>query len=1052
MSSTPQARLLPLLFSLVVGAWAHGARAEVGAGTLSGFVKDASTQKAIPDVVVTVTSPALQGEEVAVTGKNGDWRISNLPPGEYTIRMDKEAFKPYGRGAVKVRADVTLRVDVQLLPEGLKEDIVVVGKPPTIDIGSAATGSRVDGELVQRVPLIRPGGKGTESRSIESAAASAPQAKGDTYGTSVNGTTSPENSYILDGLSVGDPGYGTLGTPLTMEFVKELNVITGGYLPEYGKATGGIISAVTKSGGNEFTTSIWGYLSPGALNGTREKIKREAQTVDVQAEVGNIWDFGLDLGGPIVKDIVWFYVGFDYANIDWTFTRSLRKTVYDDAWAPVTDADGATVTELIPGTTKEFKAQARSLQLFGKLSFRLGDANRLALTVVGAPRWSGGDGKFGVDPKDGGPEGPGAGTYDRLAHIYDGNAVDVVLKWNSDLVKQKLLLETSVGWHHQNDGTMPVDGSQIGDSSGLAALPGVAYRRSPAFHDLTDFETLPDPTVCALPAGAPDDGSVQLCPARTYGLGGPGFIETLDLNRVGFRTVLSWLPELLGSHVIKAGFEMDYMSFRHNRAYSGGTLYRESLSGTSFFDVRQYGFLSGPDEFHILPSLDVSTSSVSTGAFLQDSWTPTDGLTLNLGVRWDGQWVTGGYDQTAISLPNQWSPRVGLIWDPTAKGRAKIFANFALFYEAVPLDIADRAGSGEPQIGSSHRAAACDPSNTGPDAPNLAGCSDDSARRIVQGPESPDQKWLITGGGLTPVDPDLEAQSSFEFVAGAEYDLGQVVDLFEDLRGGVMYTKRWMNNVIEDMSRDEAQTYFIGNPGKGIASDFPEAKRDYDALTVYLMKEWSRCWVAQLSYTLSYLHGNYAGLFRPETGQLDPNINSDFDLKSLTVNRIGDLPGDTRHVIKLFAANDIQLAKGHHLQPGLGVRLASGAPTNYLGSHPIYGGDEIFVLPRGTGPRMPWTASIDLHLGYELHVTDDYALTISFDVFNLFNFQTRTGIDQTYTVADVNPIVNGKKADLPNLKYSDGTDFSPDDINPNFGHTTGYQAPRTFRFGIRGQL
>ncbi|MFO0745151.1 MAG: TonB-dependent receptor [Myxococcota bacterium] len=1048
MSSTIKARLLPLLFTVVIGAWAQGARAEVGAGTLSGYVKDAATQKPIPDVTVTVTSPSLQGEEFAVTGKNGDWRISNLPPGEYTVRMDKEAYKPYGRGAVQVRADVTLRIDVLLLPEGLKEDIVVVGKPPTVDIGSAATGSRVSHELVERVPLIRPGGKGSESRSIESAAASAPQAQGDRYGTSINGTTSPENSYILDGLSVGDPGYGTLGTPLTMEFVKELNVITGGYMPEYGKATGGIVSAVTESGGNEFTTSIWGYLSPGALQGSPKRIKREAQTIDTQAQVDDVWDFGLDLGGPIVKDIIWFYVGFDYASISWKLTRSLRRTVFDDSFNPVTNADGSTQTEVIPGTTKDFFAQSRTLQLFGKLTFRLGDSNRLALTLVGVPRWSGGSGKYGIDPKDGTPEVTSlVGTYDRLAHVYDGSAIDVVLKWNSDLVKQKLLLETSLGLHHQVDGTLPTDGSSVGSDSGLAGEPGIIWRRSPAFHDLADFETLSNGSACDAPAGAPE--GTQACPVRSYNSGGPGFIEDLNLNRIGFRTVLSWLPSLLGTHVAKAGFELDYMTFHHNRGYSGKTLYRESTGGGSFTDIRQYGFLSGPDQYTILDSLDISTSSTSIGAFLQDSWTITDGFTLNLGLRWDGQVIKGGEGQTALALMDQFSPRIGMIWDPSGKGKAKIFANFALFYEAVPLDIADRAGSGEPQITSVHSKAVCDPSD--PEQAKTT-CLEDDSRLVIQGPESPDKKWVITGGGLTPVDPTLEAQSSWEFVAGAEYDLGGLADIFEDVRGGVMYTKRWMHNVIEDMSRDEAQTYFIGNPGSGIAKDFPEATRDYDALTVYFMKEWSRCWVAQLSYTLSWLSGNYAGLFRPETLQLDPNINSDFDLKSLTVNRLGDLPGDTRHSIKLFAANDIQLAKGHHLQPGLGVRLSSGGPTNYLGSHPIYSADEVFVLPRGSGERLPWTASIDLHLGYELHVTDTYALTISVDVFNVFNFQTRTAIDETYTSADVNPIIGGKKADLPNLKNADGTDFSSDDINPNFGNTLANQRPRTFRFGIRGAL
>jgi hypothetical protein len=75
-----------------------------------------------------------------------------------------------------------------------------------------------------------------------------------------------------------------------------------------------------------------------------------------------------------------------------------------------------------------------------------------------------------------------------------------------------------------------------------------------------------------------------------------------------------------------------------------------------------------------------------------------------------------------------------------------------------------------------------------------------------------------------------------------------------------------MVNVIEDMSRDEATTYFIGNPGSGIAKDFPKGQRDYDGVSLFFTKNFSDKWLAQVSYTLSYLRGNIAGLYRSETG------------------------------------------------------------------------------------------------------------------------------------------------------------------------------------------
>jgi len=1039
-----------LIVALFTVGWASSAVfAQVGSGTLVGTVKDASTQKAVPDVVVTVTSPALQGEEIAVTGKNGDFRVSNLPPGEYTIRMDKESYRPYARGGVRVRADVTLRVDTQLLPEGLKTDIVVIARAPTVDVGSTQTGATIDREFVRRVPTIRPGGKGSETRSIEAAAATAPQAKADGYGTSIAGTTSPENNYVVDGLSVNDPAYGVLGTPLTMEFVDQLNIITGGYLPEYGKSTGGILNAVTMSGSDKFETSIWGYLSPGTLNGTRKTIRTEGSTIDVQPGDTNIYDFGFGIGGPIAKEKLWFYLGADFAVVNRNFTRSLRRIAdYDAEGNPVVDAEGFTVTEELPGTSKNYLAESRTLQLFGKLTYRLDKSNRLSLTLLAGPRWSGGNGDFGIDDQSGGSLMNLGGDPKRVV-IQDGMTFDAMFKWNSDLIDDKLLLETSLGWHMQQKGTTPNDGSQIGSKTGQASEHGIVWRRTPnaagrTYHDIRDFETLPADVaaLCDTPEGATN----IRCPLTTYSSGGLGYMDDATLQRIGARSILTWLPEAAGTHVIKLGAELDYLGYNLDKGYGGGILYRESISGGSFTDFRAYGYLTGPDEEVPIDVSGSDTFSTSLGAFLQDSWTLTKGLTANLGVRWDAQWLQNHDGDTVIALANEWAPRLGLVLDPTGDGGAKIFTNLALFYESIPLDLLDRAGSGDPTIISVKAKAACDPSD--PDQVNTT-CLEDDSRFVINGPESPDQLWFAYGAGRTAVDPNLQAQSSWEFVGGAEYDLGRLSNVFNDLRAGVLYTKRWMNNVIEDMSRDEAQTYFIGNPGSGIAKDFSKAERDYDALTIYFMKEFSECWLLQGSYTASWLKGNYAGLFRPETGQLDPNINSDFDLKSLTVNRVGYLPGDNRHQFKLFGAHDIELAKGHHLQPGYGFRLTAGNPTNLLGSHPLYGGDEVYVLPRGSGDRLPWVTSIDLSVGYEVEVTESFKLNFMVEIFNLFNFQAPTSQDETYTNSDVAPIRNGKKGDLAGMNdlYGD-----PVEVNPNFGKTTSYQAPRTFRFGVRGTL
>jgi hypothetical protein len=307
-------------------------------------------------------------------------------------------------------------------------------------------------------------------------------------------------------------------------------------------------------------------------------------------------------------------------------------------------------------------------------------------------------------------------------------------------------------------------------------------------------------------------------------------------------------------------------------------------------------------------------------------------------------------------------------------------------------------------------------------------------------PFAVNQKWGVTSSDKAPVDPDLEPQSSDEFVVGGEYEF------LPRLRAGAQYTKRYQNRVIEDMSRDEGQTYFIGNPGYGGAKDFPKPVRNYDAVTIYVEKSFADTWLAQASYTVSYLRGNWAGLFRSENGQLDPNINSDFDLTSLLPNREGPLPSDHTHQIKLFGAKDFIFPHGFVVNVGGTYHASSGAPTSYLGSHPTYGPDQAFILPRGSGERLPWVHSIDARVSFGMQLAKESQLLLSVEAFNLFNFQAATATDQRYTQDVVLPLVGGNESDLANLKTTDG---NPASKNANFGNTTAYQAPRTFRLGAK---
>nr|WP_241759639.1 von Willebrand factor type A domain-containing protein [Pyxidicoccus parkwaysis] len=192
---------------------AVGAQPDGGteSSVIIGTVVDAQSKKPLRDVVITLTSPNLQGEQTVTTDAQGNYRIPQLPPGVYTLRFELEKYKPATRADFQLRLNRTVRVNEQLLPESLGDSMDLEGKPPTIDVGSTTTGVNVDQEFIKRIAVAWPAvGK---AGSFEGLAELTPGAQSDSYGVSINGATSPENGYVVDGLSTSDDTYGINASP-----------------------------------------------------------------------------------------------------------------------------------------------------------------------------------------------------------------------------------------------------------------------------------------------------------------------------------------------------------------------------------------------------------------------------------------------------------------------------------------------------------------------------------------------------------------------------------------------------------------------------------------------------------------------------------------------------------------------------------------------------------------------------------------------------------------------------------------------------------------------
>jgi hypothetical protein len=1059
------------LFATLLAATALGQ----GTSVISGTVLSAETKRPIPDVVVTALSPALQGERTVVTDGTGLYRIPQLPSGVYTLRVDGPGFRPYERGDVTLRLDTTIRVNVELLPESLTEDVTVTAAAPVVDVGSAAGSVTIDRELLRTVPLIRPGSKGSASRSFEGLAELAPGANADQYGVGVNGSSSPESQFVVDGLSVNDPAVGTLGSPLSVEFVKEVNVIASGYMPEYGRSTGGVLNVVTKSGSNEFHGSVFSNVAPGFLQTAPTAINASGTTISAQGRPWMLGDLGFDLGGPLIKDKLWFYVGAAPSANRIQVERQLNA---QDICSEVNPDEGCLavggqrriagtnflVTRPIPGTQSYRFADERSVQYMGKLTYNFDEDHNVSVSLMGLPRRSGSEGGYSFS-RDGAPEVCTGltcsafvqGSYDSIATRRQNDALGLVAKHSSSFLNRTLLVDTTLGFHRQDNAILPSDGTGVDSGEGLSATSRFNWRRTG--RTINDFEPLPDPSVCVGPTGG------NICPISSYSTGGPGTISNEQLQRLQAKALATYTFQGAGHHILKAGFDAEGMSYSNRRARTGRTPWQENANGT-WFSQTEYGYLAAPDVPVFDPVKEGTSRSMTVGGFLQDQWSVLDVVTLNVGVRYDQQTIWGLDNRVGLHLPNQWSPRLGVIYDPTQQGRAKVYANFARFFENVPLDMADLSFPQQRLLRTTY-SATCRPYDP---ASRASDCV--ASNRVVGGnAATPNQVWNAEGGDPVPVDPNIKAQSIDEYTVGGEYELflGRL---------GLNYTHRRVNDVIEDMSRDDGNTFFLGNPGQGYSADFPRAFRRYNGINLYYEKNFGNQWLARASYTYSRLDGNYSGLFRADTGQLSPNLTRDFDLLSLTTNRFGLLPGDRPHSVKVYGAREFDLGGTSGLSIGAGYRGMSGTPLNYLGGHPQRSGAETFILPRASGGRTPWLHNFDGRLAFNQKV-GGYDMTFTLDVFNILDLRQVTQVDQTLvnTNVRVNAVTDGSVTpaqleECANMgrnhdastgagptcsavtrvttdPATNNTPVTASEMNRNFGQPVAFQDPRSIRIGLK---
>ncbi len=282
-----------------------------GSGTIAGRVTD-SQGLAMPGATVTAQGP--QGTRSGVTDSEGRYSIPFLVPGDYLVRAELQGFKSVERQNVTVRLSQTVDLPLAMEVGAISEVVEVAATSPIVDMSTTTIGANLDSELLTRVPVGR---RMTDALYIAPGVSSS--GRTGTANPSVGGGSGLENQYIVDGVNITNSGYGaigsysivfgSLGNGVTFDFIKEIEIKTGGYEAEYGQSTGGVINVLTKSGTNNLRGSVFSYFQPNALEGSYDQVQSANGTINTRAQTQH--DVGFEMGGPIIRDRLFFFGALD---------------------------------------------------------------------------------------------------------------------------------------------------------------------------------------------------------------------------------------------------------------------------------------------------------------------------------------------------------------------------------------------------------------------------------------------------------------------------------------------------------------------------------------------------------------------------------------------------------------------------------------------------------------------------------------------------------------------------------------------------------------------
>jgi len=854
---------------------------------LQGTVKDASGA-VVGNAHVVVRGTTLAGDKSLDTDTTGYYRFANLPPGLYSVQISAKGFKTVKREGLTLEVGHLPTVDITLEIGTSSEVVEVTSSAPTIDVTTTTNQTNLTHDVlldtphgysfqsvIQYAPMARAEPLGGATGGTGGAL---PGSSGNGYsaGFMVGGAADSESSYLVEGQDTEDISGGASRAQVPFDFIQEVQVKTSGIEAEHGGALGGVVNVVMRKGSNAYHGSFFGSYESDSMDGSPNGTLRYDPTpsfnsqgeADVQTYIPKKDHFryvqpGFTVGGPIMKDRVWFFAGFE------PFLSSTRRTVNfgpSDCFNPSssifnTCPNASLGNQVFTRDNQQYYGTARvdatvtqKIRVFASWLYQY---QREAGVNMPAPDAIASQGLLNTGI------GNESGIFTPLTSYSHGlgfSQPNSTYNFGADIsLTPRIVSTTRFGYFFNNyhDFGWPTAGVDLSFNSGPIGSPNCPGTNIPC-----DNAGNPYPSTLIQPGGT------TTAPHKT------GFTEFNASKHDQFNEDVAFFKSgWLGTHNLKVGYQFNRLwnvinqhgniplvevtatpqvGYGASTSFGGGNcgnaadptanppVLPSGLAGQWGVCAGEYGYVTNSDFATILknpagkivPAIDHNHA-----LFIQDAWTIGHGLTLNLGLRVEKETlpVPPGIGTPNITTIN-WSwtdklePRLGAAWG-SANGRIKVFGSYGVTNDVMKLLLAqtsfgaqgwstcnyplgpDANGTFLPQdltfVGNAAgRACPTGPSNTGATfeggvtPPSLI----DSATGIS----------LIENTNFRPeepVAPGVKPYRQHEYVAGVAYQIKK------DLAFEARYDRRRLDHVIEDASLADPEAfeiYTIVNPGQGV--------------------------------------------------------------------------------------------------------------------------------------------------------------------------------------------------------------------------------------------